>query len=246
MVDQTATSEKKNVLNIVETPKELEEDLNVKDNHVFETSELDEPVGGFLVSERKQIHHLCDSDFSNSDAGNLVFTSPPSEKGVSIKVYEQCIRGTCVCKHKIGNDFCQFKPCRFAALLYGSERVPSDDEKVMFKGIVDGFNIISTDVDGYDNHNYLSILSDVSKPKMDKIVKGEIKNGILVVDSKPKCIHSLGAVGKPDGGIRPLTDCSLPIGKCINDSSVDDVIKVMNQGDYITVVDIKMLIEPCQ
>lgn len=57
-------------------------------------------------------------------------------------------------------------------------------------------------------------------------------------------------MGKPDGGIRPITDCSLPIGKCINDNmdgltrhfsfkSVDDVVVNMNQGDFVTVVDIK-------
>lgn len=86
---------------------------------------------------------------------------------------------------------------------------------------------------------------------MDAIVKGEISNGMLeVVSEKPMSIHSLGAVDKPDGGIRPITDCSLPVGKCINDNmegltrnfsfkSVDDVVNKMNHNDYITVVDIK-------
>lgn len=86
---------------------------------------------------------------------------------------------------------------------------------------------------------------------MDKIVENEIANGMLeVVKIKPKCVHALGAVGKPDGGIRPITDCSLPVGKYINDNmeglvknfsfkSVDDVVRVMQEGDYISVVDIK-------
>lgn len=53
---------------------------------------------------------------------------------------------------------------------------------------------------------------------------------------------------KPDGGIRPITDCSLPAGKCINDNmdgltrsfsfkSVDNVVQLMNQGDYVSIVD---------
>lgn len=86
---------------------------------------------------------------------------------------------------------------------------------------------------------------------MDVIVKKEISNGVLeVVSEKPKCIHLLGAVGKPDGGIRLITDCSLPVGKCINDNmqgltqkfsfkSVDSVVHLMEKGDYVTVVDIK-------
>lgn len=109
-----------------------------------------------------------------------------------------------------GSNDSQLKPCRFAALIFEKGCEPSEDEKIMYNSIVDGFDIISAEVDGYDNCNYLLILSDESKPKMDKIAKNELDNGIFeLVSEKPKCIHSLGAVGKPDGGIRPLTDCSL-------------------------------------
>lgn len=170
---------------------------------------------------------------------------------MSIHVYDDCAKGICDCVHVIGSDNSQLKPCRFAAFLFENGRDPTDDEMLMYNGIVDGFDIVSSEIEPYDNHNYLSILSDDSKPKMDKIVHGEVNNGILeVVDEKPLCIHSLGAVGKPDGGIRPITDCSLPVGKCINNNmegltrsfsfkSVDDVVHVMNEGYFITVVDIK-------
>lgn len=135
------------------------------------------------------------------------------------------------------------KPCRFAALLFNSDREPSGDELKMYDGIVDGFDIVSRAVEGYDNNNYLSILSEVNKSKMDKIVEKEISNGILeVVDVKPTCIHALGAVDKPDGGIRPITDCSLPSGTCINENmddlmetfsykSVDDVVKLVDRNE---------------
>lgn len=126
----------------------------------------------------------------------MVFEAPSSKKGVSISVFEHCVKGICSCKHVIGSDNAQPKPCRFAALLFASGRIPSEDEKKMYDGIVDGFDIVSAEleVEGYDNSNYLSILPEECKPKMDQIVKGEIENGILeVVNTKPKCIHSLGA-----------------------------------------------------
>lgn len=217
----------------------------------LEVSVPGEPWVGALVSERKHGSHFVDSDIPSSNMDSLVFIAPASKKGVSIHVYDKCVNGLCKCKHIIGSDVSQLKPCRFASLLFGNGRVPTDDEIIMYNGIVDGFDIVSNDVDSYDNHNYLSILSEDSKSKMDKIVRNELDSGILeVVDEKPKCIHSLGAVSKPDGGIRPITDCSLPVGICINDNmdgltknfsfkSVDNVVQKMNEGDYITVVDIK-------
>lgn len=217
----------------------------------MEASDLDEPRDADLDSESKQTRHLGLVDIPIPEEDCLVFNTPASDKGVSIPVYGNCVKGICKCVHKIGDDISQLKPCRFANLLFRSGRIPTDDEKLIFNGVVDGFKLISTEVEGYDNANYLSILEGENKLKMDKIVENEIANGMLeVVENKPKCAHSLGAVGKPDGGIRPITDCSLPVGKCINDNmegltrnfsfkSVDDVVKVMEKGDYITVVDIK-------
>ena len=35
-------------------------------------------------------------------------------------------------------------------------------------------------------------------------------------DVKTVCIHALGAVSKPDGSIRPITDCSRPVNNSVN------------------------------
>lgn len=203
------------------------------------------------AADQQDVNKTSILGHSDTKVNSLVFTAPPSTKGVSIPVYDNCISGKCDCKYLLGGSETQLKPCRFAAVLFDTGRNATDDELKMYNGIVDGFGIISNVVEGYDNANYLSILSDVNKPKMDKIVNREISNGILeVVDEKPICIHALGAVDKPDGGIRPITDCSLPSGRCINDNvddlvqsfsykSVDDVVKMVNHGDFITVVDIK-------
>lgn len=218
--------------------------------HLEDSCSDSDPVGGATVDIKHGDFHVNKSEIT-SGGNELLFTSPASKKGVSINVYKQCVNGNCSCVHFLGNEKSQLRPCRFAALLFGSGRVPSEDEMLMYNGVVDGFSLVSSDVEGYDNRNYLSILTDGNKPKMDAIVYNEIANGMLkIVDQKPKCVHSLGAVSKPDGGIRPITDCSLPEGKCINEKmdglvksfkfkNVDDVVNMTEEGDYISVVDIK-------
>lgn len=86
---------------------------------------------------------------------------------------------------------------------------------------------------------------------MGKIIRAELEEGMIsIVEQVPHCIHALGAVGKPDGGIRPITDCSRPTGRSINNyssslvesfhyMSIDDVTDILCKGDYMSVVDIK-------
>lgn len=129
---------------------------------LFEASELVDPEKGASIRDSKQIRHFDETEHSDPVENNLVFTAPPSTKGVSIEVYEQCVIGNCTCSHRIGNSDSQLKPCRFAALLFSPGHEVSDDEMLMFNGIVDGFSIVSTEVASYDNFNYLSILSKES------------------------------------------------------------------------------------
>lgn len=60
----------------------------------------------------------------------------------------------------------------------------------------------------------------------------------------------MGAVDKPNGGIRPIVDCSRPRGQSINDKmfdmcldfaykSVDDVVFLLQKNDYMGVIDLK-------
>ena len=47
--------------------------------------------------------------------------------------------------------------------------------------------------------NYKSIFEGNNKAKLDKIICSELSEGYLkIVDKKPTCIHSIGAVPKPD------------------------------------------------
>lgn len=105
---------------------------------------LGEPGVSDTLSESKQVRHFGGDDFHETDVAILVFTAPTSNKGVSIPVYDKCIKGVCSCTHVIGENRSQLKPCRFAALLFQSGRIPTDDELVMYNGIVDGFKLVST------------------------------------------------------------------------------------------------------
>lgn len=103
----------------------------------------------------------------------------------------------------------------------------------------------------YICENFKSILEPTCKVKMDGIVRRELADECISrVAFTPHCIHALGAVPKPDGNIRPITDCSRPVDRSVNfhcDSlvtefhymSVEDVVDILLPGDYMAVIDIK-------
>lgn len=192
----------------------------------------------------------CAGNKLGSASDKLVLTTPKSKKGVAVSIYQSCISGNCDCTHVLGGNKTQLKPCRFGALIF-HDRVPTQSELDVFDCVVDGVEIVSGDVSPYDCNNYRSILDPDAKSKMDRIVSNEIDEGILSISRvKPHCVHSLGAVGKPDGGIRPITDCSRPEGIAVNYNveglplsftykSIDDVVDLIERDDYLSVVDIK-------
>ena len=84
----------------------------------------------------------------------------------------------------------------------------------------------------------------MNKAKLDGIIGKELAEGYLkIVKDKPNCIHSMGAVPKPEWGIRPITDCSMPRDISVNifcDNTIEDFqYKSVDNVDYMPVVDIK-------
>lgn len=85
---------------------------------------------------------------------------------------------------------------------------------------------------------------------INELINKELQMGkYLLVQEKPKCIHSLGAVIKSDNTYRPITDCSQPKGLSVNNhmnkthysfvyNSVDDVASMMRPGIFAATVDI--------
>lgn len=188
--------------------------------------------------------HNCD-DFQP-------FTTPPSNHGRTVLVSRECYMGICKCEHLLDGVPCQLKPCRFAVLLFKNGMPGDVTECEFFSNIIDGFPVVeSVGFELYVCDNYKSILTPNAKAAMDKIVRKELDEQMIsIVNQVPHCVHALGAVDKPDGGIRPITDCSRPVGRSVNSfssslvepfhyMSVDDVTRILEPMDYMAVVDIK-------
>lgn len=120
------------------------------------------------------------------------------------------------------------------------------------EGILTGFEVVDSvqSVPDYDSCNYPSVVVGPPNEYIGDLITKELTAGkYLVVQGKPKCIHSLGAVEKSDKTYRPITDCSRPKGEAVNNymnnthqsfvyNSVDDVSRMMRPGIYSATVDI--------
>ena len=123
----------------------------------------------------------------------------------------------------------------------------------MLSGIENGFDIVS-EVHVPDNivgknHPSAKLNSPLYKQAHQQILT-EIDNGnYIFAKSKPKIISPLGIIGKPDGGVRIIHDCSRPLGSAVNDfagsfdkqkfQSVDDACKLVTKNCYMAKVDLK-------
>ena len=175
-----------------------------------------------------------------------------SNGGRVIEIHKDCREGTCSCTNPIGDFDSNFKPCRVGHFLFSGEcNLPASYVDTIWDGLCDGFKIVDEDcVCRYECENYLSITDGRFKEEMSELLKSEILEGkVAVVSDKPTCIHSMGAVEKSDGRLRPITDCSRPDRESINNfmtttchdfryNSVNDVTRVLDKGDFMSVVDV--------
>jgi hypothetical protein len=127
------------------------------------------------------------------------------------------------------------------------------DRDFILQGVSQGFDIIDKDAPcsrvELDNHQSASPSSSFYH-LVDAQVKSEIANGNYVPTlNPPKIVSPLGAIPKPEGGIRLIHDCSRPAGAAVNDyvsdlehhrfSSVDDAAKLVKQNYFMAKVDLK-------
>ena len=127
------------------------------------------------------------------------------------------------------------------------------DKQYLLHGIKHGFPIINfpnSPVDNVIMHNYSSALTE--HDAVEAQILTEIKEGrYIVVNEKPQIVSALGAIPKPDGGIRLIHDCSRPYGRAINDfASINSKIKYQSvqhatniisksNGYYLAKLDLK-------
>lgn len=175
----------------------------------------------------------------------------------SVRVYEnqylhvkqECLDGTCSCIYYLDGIQSHINPCRLAAVMFISD-LWSDSDMWVLTGVCRGFKV----VDGQPNisyrvRNYNTILSPEMKEKMQNNLANELIQGkVSIVPEPPTCIHALGAVRRPDGRIRPITDCSRP-NTSINDfmwesapkfkfASIEDTRSMVTKNGFGAVVDI--------
>ena len=184
----------------------------------------------------------------------LLFETPPSPGVDIIPIFDVCKAGSCSCSHLIGGVPAQLKPCRAACYLFGPSSLDSmhqEDKDFLWRGLVCGFDIVDANCpSAYYCDNYDSILDDKFYTEMSDLLLTELsQNKVSKVNYTPQCVHSLGAVLKSNGKLRPITDCSRPDGLSINNfmestfkafsyKSVEDAVDILNAGDFMAVVDI--------
>ena len=199
-----------------------------------------------------QVRTPASGECSGSDS--VEFCTSVVDDISSMTIFTDCINGVCHCRHLVGDAPAQLKPCRAAQFLFGPNALTSisDDEGLfLWQGLVQGFKIVDPDCRAsYSCSNYDSITGDVFKDEMTDLLLSELDSSkVTKAASPPQCIHSLGAVRKSNGRLRPITDCSRPDGASINNymlstfrsfnyNSVDTAVQLLAPLDYMSVVDI--------
>ena len=128
------------------------------------------------------------------------------------------------------------------------------DKEFLLDGIKNGFQIINSDCKLPENiisKNHPS--AHPNSPLYDKAhaqILLELENGnYAFADFTPKIISPLGILQKPDGGVRIIHDCSMPLGSAVNDfagdlpkqkyQTVDDASKLVTPDCFMAKVDLK-------
>ena len=197
-------------------------------------------------------------DYSTIPLYRLGLSEPKIVDSVELKsgwVYRPC---GLYCKkyHGLSGVPLQLNPCVFFTECYSHPAGVDPKADYIFDGVLNGFRIVDKEYDGtYFRDNYNSIVGVKAKAKMDKLVSQELSCGkVIKVPNRPQCVHSLGAIHKPDGSIRPITDCSRgqsgPEGKSINefmDSTcekfsfvkMDHIVDAIKPRTWFSVIDIQ-------
>ena len=211
------------------------------ENMVESGTGLDFGVAEILMSE----------EFSCSTVGNNLASSSFSSVADTVYV-KPCGDGSCPVYHELAGVPIQLNPCAFFEECFSHPSGIDPRAGFIFEGVRDGFRIVDDSFCGsYFCENYQSILDEEFKDQMDHTIRQELRTGkVSLVDARPQCVHSLGAIRKGNGKLRPITDCRRPEGCSINNfmdttcetftfTKLDDVAEYMKEGDWFAVLDLK-------
>ena len=193
---------------------------------------------------------ICDNDYLCSRDIKIGFTKYKNYAPIVNEGYFPVYKGPREV-HKIGGQVSEWRVCAWDFELQKENDL--ELKKFIEEGVKYGFRIVDSNVciPSYQGENYSSSTKGVAKPFIDKIFEREVSEGkLLQVNKKPRCIHSIGAVPKPDGRFRQIIDCSLPELKSINNfmsstakefnfRTVDNVIDLITPNCWMASLDIK-------
>lgn len=158
--------------------------------------------------------------------------------------------------HVLNGVRSQLNICNWRDMLCGGpNRVYGDqwdiDALYILDGVINGFKLVDPNaaITPYHCTNYRSATVEAYAPMRDLLLSEVQQGKLCVVSEKPVCIHALGAISKPDGSYRPITDASRPTGMSINNymemtfntfkfSTVDMVSAHLQEGWYSAVTDL--------
>ena len=121
----------------------------------------------------------------------------------------------------------------------------------LWAGVTKGFNIVDdVEIHPYHCRNYKSALTGDAFCYVDQLISDELADGkFLVAQSKPRCVHAIGAISKADNTYRPITDCKRPLSVSINNymkttcdtfkyMTVDNICDSMYSNVWMATIDI--------
>ena len=113
----------------------------------------------------------------SDDKASAIFVTPSYEGIPCVSIYPTCIDGSCNYRHFIGGSPCDLKPCRTAAVLFGSPDldITVEDRDFLWRGVVEGFAIVDADCPAnYRCQNYDSVTCEKFYVEMSKLLREEI------------------------------------------------------------------------
>ena len=127
------------------------------------------------------------------------------------------------------------------------------DTLFILDGVLNGFRVVdpSADVPIYDCRHYNSCFEEGVFQKMNNVMLAELNSGrISIAAAKPSQVHALGAILKPNGAVRHITDCSRPLLTSVNNfmkhtfstfsyNTIDNAIKDVHKYSYMATVDLQ-------
>ena len=163
---------------------------------------------------------------------------------------EKCCKVTGL--HYIDGVYSPLRPLDWYNMLFHDD-VCDEDSLFILDGVYNGFKVVDhkADITPYFCSNYNSCFKDENYQKMSAILAGELlADKLSFTNSDLLQTHALGAIPKPDGSVRYITDCSRPAKSSVNNymketfssfsfKTIDQIVDSISPGCFMATVDLQ-------